>query len=779
MKYNPNMYKTILFALVSVSLLAQKPITISGYVQDYESGENLIGASLHFPEYNKGTVTNKFGFFSISVTKNLSQIQVSYTGYKKENFSLSFSKDSVLVFQLHPTSVDLSEIVVKTDAPTKDSYQDSSIGRYTISTETIKKTPTLLGENDLLKTLQLLPGVQAGSEGTVGINVRGSTPDHNLILLDGITIYNINHLFGFVSIINSDAIASADFLKGNIPARYGGRLSSVLDVRLREGNRKEWKSTIGLSPIATRITIEGPIKKNKSSVLLSFRRTWLDAVLRLGSKIAKSDGLNLIGFYDLNAKWNYTFSAKNRLYCSFYTGQDKLQNSFKLSESTYKYGFNWGNNTFGLRWNHLFSQKLFGNLTANYTKFSYNLEDTFEGKTNFVNKVSSGIEDIGLKYEFDYFPSNNHDIKYGLGVVLHRFRPEVKQFKVGSSDTLIMPTNLIATFEVSAYVEDDFDVSNSLKINAGLHYANQFVNNKTYHTLQPRFSARLLVGKMSALKFSYSNTAQFLHLLTNSSVGLPTDLWVPVTSKILPEKANCWSLGYSRNIGERGYNFSVEAYYKALTNVLEYKEGTNFLNNPNLSWDERVSMGKATSKGVEFFLEKTKGKNTGWLSYTLSKTDRIFPDINNGEPFPFKYDRRHNLSINVSHNFTPNRSLSFVFTYTTGAAVNLAAGRFGGFLPSNDAFEKNQNLFDNYYGQYFNNLPDYNGRNSFRAPAYHRLDISYRTTKQKKYGSRSWILGVYNAYSRQNPFFLFYDDKQLLQVSLLPIIPSFTYERNF
>lgn len=429
-----------------------------------------------------------------------------------------------------------------------------------------------------------------------------------------------------------------------------------------------------------------------------------------------------------------------------------------------------------MRWNHLFSQKLFSNLSLSYTHFSYKLEDKYESNVSFLNKVSSGIKDLALRYEFDYFPSDKHDIKYGAGLVRHQFNPEIKQFKTTDFDTLVAPAKSILTFEGFAYFEDDITVNESVKVNAGVYYANQFVNGAFYQSLQPRFSARVLLGETSSLKASYNRTVQYLHLLTNSSAGLPTDLWVPVTARIAPENAHSWSLGYTFSPNSM-YNFSVEGYFKTLNNVLEYKEGTNFLNNPDLSWEDRVSMGRAKSYGVEFFVEKSKGKTTGWLSYTLSKTDRIFTDINGGNPFPFKYDRRHNAALNFSYDFKPTKSLSCTFIYTTGMAVNLAAGRFSGFLPGEDFF--NQQGVNSGWFDIFNNLPDYNGRNSFRAPSYHRLDISYKTSKIKRHGKRTWILGVYNLYSRQNPFFLFYDQRQLLQVSLLPIIPSFTYSREF
>lgn len=759
------------------TVAAQSSLTLYGYVQDAQTGEKLIGATLKTVSASSGIVTNKFGFFSLTVYVQDS-IAVSYVGYQSQRFPVNDVGNKSLTISLLPVSQLLSPLTVR-QSTGKDTYQEATMGRFTIPLDLIKKGPALLGETDILKTIQFLPGVQAGTEGTVGLNVRGGSSDQNLVLLDGVTLYNLNHLFGFFSVINTDAVAQADFLKGSIPARYGGRLSSVLDITMREGNLQRWKGSFGLSPVAGRLTVEGPIKKGVSSVLISARRTWLDALIYAGSKIAGSSSSTGYGFYDLNAKINYKLSEKDRLYMSFYVGQDAFGSKLTVSDAEYSNSFNWGNQTLGLRWNHVYTNRLFGNLTANLTNFSYGINEEYKAKKYYVNRVSSGIRDQSLRTDFDYFASTAHSVKFGGSYTHHTFSPEIKQFAASTADTTYQPTPPIQTGEFTAYAEDDWTISPKLRANVGVHYANQFVNGCVWHSLQPRISARYLLGHESSIKVSYNQMTQFLHLLTNSSVGLPTDLWVPVTDRIPPEKADWWSVGYSKTL-PHNWNVSVEGYYKRLQNVLDYKEGTSFQNNFSTAWYDRVSVGKGTSYGAEFYLEKTAGRTKGWLSYTLSKTDRQFDDINGGRSFPYKFDRRHNLAIVVSHELGKNKTLSANFVFNTGTALTVAGTRFAGAVPGSDLITKaTTNDYTWRDWQYYSNLPDLQERNNFRTPDYHRLDISYRTTKQKKHGERSWIFACYNIYNHLNPFYLYYDKAQLKQFTLFPAIPSITYQYEF
>ncbi len=751
--------------------------TLQGYVQDARTGEKLVGASVYASHQRVGATTNRFGFFSLAVDRKTTLV-VSFVGYQPIRTELVLSRDTLITFALRADTSALAEVTVRTPAG-KDTYQDAGMGRFLVPLDVVRKAPALLGENDLIKTLQLLPGVQAGTEGTVGLNVRGGSPDQNLVLLDGMTLYNVNHLFGFLSVINTDAVAQAEFLLGSIPARYGGRLASVLDVSLREGNLHEWKGTFGLSPIAGRLTLEGPLKKGVSSVLISARRTWLDALYWLGAQVSGNDNRTGYGFYDLNGKLNYKVSDRDRLYLSVYTGNDRFSNRLSLKGAQYKNQFAWGNQTLGFRWNHVYGNKLFSNTTLSYTNFEYGLREEYKAQKYYVNQVASGIRDLALKTDFDLYASPRHTVKFGAGVIAHRFQPEIKQYAALGADTTYQPTLPVQTREWVVYGEDDWTLSERWRANVGVHYASQAVGQTSYHALQPRLSVRYRLGEQAAFKASYNRMAQFLHLLTNSSVGLPTDLWAPVTDRLPPEEADSWALGYSRSLGTR-WNLSLETYYKRMRNVLDYKEGTSFQNNFSTPWYERVSRGTGTAYGAEFYAEKQTGRTKGWLSYTLSWSQRQFTDINRGERFPYKYDRRHNIALVISHELSPRKSLSANLVYSSGTALTVAGSRYGGVMPGSDVLNQaTVNPYTYQELQFFDNLPDLSRRNNFRTPAYHRLDVSYRTSKRKAHGERTWLFAVYNAYNRLNPFFLYYDQTQLKQFSLFPLIPSITYQYAF
>ncbi len=752
---------------------AQSPtMTLSGYVEEATSGERLIGATLFVPALKTGVTTNRFGYFSLRVSGAAPTVIISHVGY--ESVSLLIQHDTTLTVQLRRTEQTLQEVTIRNTG--KDTPQDVAMSRFVLPLDLVKKAPALLGETDILKTIQLLPGVQAGAEGTVGLNVRGGSPDQNLVLLDGIPLYNLNHLFGFFSVINTDAVARAEFLKGSIPARYGGRLSSVLDITMRDGHQSRWQGSVGISPIAGRFTLEGPIKKDKGSILITGRRTWIDALGWAATKVVGGKSLSGYGFYDLNGKANYRLSARDRLYASFYAGQDNFKNQLDINGADYRSGYNWGNRTLGLRWNHVFNNRLFGNLTAYQTTFNYGIYEEYKSQNYIVSRVSSGIRDAALKADFDYYPGGKHAVSFGGSLVAHQFRPEVKQFKASTTDTLLAPGSAIHTGELTAYVEDDWKLSDRWRLQGGLHYAAQSVQGRIWHSLQPRLSVRYQLDEVSSLKASYNRMAQYLHLLTNSSVGLPTDLWVPVTDRIRPETADWLSAGYSRTLGPR-WSLSVESYYKRLYNVLEYREGNSYMNSFGTAWFDRVAVGRGTSYGAEFFLEKVAGRTKGWASYTLSKTDRQFSELNNGNPFPYKFDRRHNLALVMTHDLSKNKSLSANFVLSTGTALTLARSRYEGLSTGAGVIQQNntgQSAWNNE--QYYYNLPDVSQRNNYRTPTYHRLDISYKTSKVKAHGVRTWTIGCYNVYNRSNPFYLFYDKDQLKQFSLFPAIPSVTYQ---
>ena len=675
---------------------------------------------------------------------------------------------------------------------------DSQMSTVDISMEKVKSLPVLLGEQDIMKTIQLLPGVQSGSEGSSGLYVRGGGPDQNLILLDGVPVYNASHLFGFFSVFNADAINSVQLIKGGFPARYGGRLSSVIDIRMKEGNNKEFHGEGSIGLISSKLSLEGPIIKDKTSFIVSARRTYIDLLARpLIKAAARSTGSEGTGgyyFYDVNAKVNHKINESNRIYLSGYFGDDRFYANTKETylnngvENIYdsENSLNWGNVITALRWNSIINDKLFSNTTLRYSRYRFNVgfsEKTTETSSSgtkeneFSFNYFSGIEDWSGNVDFDFVPNPNHYIKFGIGNTYHTFRPGVNQFKsnegTSAIDTTFGSSNLFA-HEANVYIEDDLKVGELLKFNIGLHASAFLMNKKTYYSLQPRFSGRYLLDETMSLKASYARMTQFLHLLTNTSIGLPTDLWVPATDKIAPQTSDQIAIGVAKTV-KKQYEVSLEGYYKWMNNLIEYKDGASFFGSET-DWQDKVESGKGWSYGGELLIEKKQGKTTGWIGYTLSWTNRQFEEINFGEVFPYKYDRRHDIGIAVTHKFDKYKDrkgrdkwidVGMVFVYGTGNATTLGLERYR----SND---------NGFFGS---EVVHIDGRNNYRMPNYHRLDLGVNIHTKKKRGERTWSFGVYNAYSRQNPFFLFfgYENNQrvLKQISLFPVLPSFSYNFKF
>ena len=611
-------------------------------------------------------------------------------------------------------------------------------------------------------------------------------------------MYNASHLFGFFSVFNADAINNVQLIKGGFPARYGGRLSSVIDISMKEGNMKEFHSEGSIGLVASKLTLEGPIWKDKTSFIVSGRRTYIDLLTRPIIRAA-SEGAGTGGyyFYDLNAKINHRFSDQDRLYLSAYLGDDRfyaeskdeyIEQGIELEDS-FRAGLNWGNVTSALRWNHVFNNKLFSNLTLTYSRYRFNIESGFtfeyvqdEEKVTNVGDVQylSGIRDFAAKLDFDFIPSPNHYIRYGVNAIRHRFNPGA--FSVFDDDanfpldTVLNSTTFRAN-EFAAYVEDDWQISQRIKVNLGLHISAFDVGETFYHSLQPRVAARYLLSDKLSLKASYARMTQFIHLLTNSGVGLPTDLWVPATELVPPQQSHQVAIGAARSLSYK-YEISLEAYYKTMDNVIEYKEGASFAA-PGQDWQTLVEIGDGWSYGTEMLLQKKVGKTTGWLGYTLSWTNRQFDNLNFGRTFPYKYDRRHDASIALVHQWKKNREFSFTWVYGTGNAISIPRSlyaaeesirSFGFFQPEPNQFNPGEVY---YYGE----------RNSYRMAAYHRLDASVTFRKDTRWGQRAWVFAVYNAYSRQNPFFIYYtgfgDNSRFRQFSLFPIIPSVSYRFEF
>ncbi|MDR3678702.1 MAG: TonB-dependent receptor [Flavipsychrobacter sp.] len=764
------MYKIILVnALLLVFLpisASGQHITISGYISDSKSGERLPGAIVFLPIVHAGTSSNTFGFYSITIPagKDSVEIAASYVGYQPFSEKIIGDRNIELNIVLGENRT-LNEVVIKgSQAAIQERTQMSAID---LPIETIKSLPAFLGEPDIMKAIQLLPGVQAGNEGTTGLYIRGGSPDQNLILLDGVPVYNASHLFGFFSVFNTDAIKSVEVIKGGFPARYGERLSSVIDINMKEGDKNQIHGEGGIGLIASRFTMEGPIKKGKSSFMISGRRTYVDILAQPFLSGGYKAGYF---FYDLNAKINFELGKKDHLYVSGYMGSDKFYFSSKESDfsgnSSYADDLKWGNITAVARWNHEFGPKLFGNLTTYYSQYKFQIDENYSSTSpsnsdNYAVKYQSGIYDKAAKYDLDFLPTPSHFIKAGISFINHTYTPGVQETKIASgsqqSDTTTGDKNILGN-ELDAYVEDDIKFTDKLKANLGIHWGGFGVRGKFYSSLQPRVAVRYLINEKLSAKASYVQMNQYINLLTNSSIGLPTDLWVPSTDKIPPQKSQQVAAGLAYTY-EHGIEISVEGYYKTMDNVIDYKEGANFLSTTT-SWEDKVVVGKGLSYGAELFVQKKKGRFTGLLGYTLSWTNRTFADLNNGQTFPYKYDRRHDLKIAGVYSVSKHIEVSAEFVYGTGNAITLPIG--------------------NYQGLNGDQIEVYGTRNWYRMPAYHRADVSIKFMKEKKRHDRAWIFAAYNVYNRANPFFIYQSDQGVFkQVSLFPIIPSITYQFKF
>ncbi len=767
----------LLFTIGASNLLAQKH-TISGYIKDKGSGESLIAANVFNKSDLKGTTTNTYGFYSLTLPQDSITLIVSYVGYNSVESTFYLDKDIELNIEL-ASSIELDEIVITAE---EEIQQQTQMSAVTVKVKQIQALPSLMGEVDVLKVLQLLPGVQSGSEGSSGLYVRGGGPDQNLILLDGVPIYNSSHLFGFFSVFNADAINNVELIKGGFPARYGGRLSSVIDISLKEGNVKEFKGTATIGLIASKVTLEAPIIKDKTSFLFSARRTYIDVLAR---PFIKKINVGYY-FYDLNAKINHKFSNNDRLYLSGFFGKDKGQSKLKESdfdgistnEISHEFKLHWGNIIGAARWNHLFSPKLFSNLTLTYSKYSFStgnkidITSTTNGKTVnelFSIKYNSGIVDYAAKVDFDFIPNPNNYIRFGVSAINHSFNPGVLAFKTNYADTLVGSFSTSA-YEYASYIENDFNVGKKVKINAGFHFSGFDVENEFYTSLQPRLALRYLMNNGYAIKASYAKMAQYIHLLSNTGIGLPTDLWVPSTKKVKPQTSVQYALGLAKTFN-KSYELSLEGYYKEMNNLISYKDGASFTS-VNKDWQDKIEMGgKGTSYGVELFFQKKLGKLTGWAGYTLSWTNRQFKNINFGKVYPYRYDRRHDISLTSVYKLNNNIQFAATWVFGTGNSISLPTKIYSGKKTPNDLTTPSVEYYD--------------GRNGFRMNAYHRLDFSIAFIKVKKNGIRKLTLGFYNMYNHKNPFFIQAKNdiktgkRKFIQYSLMPIIPSISYRFDF
>lgn len=775
------------FLLCAAPLSAQHKFTWDGYVKDSLSGETLINASIFLNNETQGITTNKYGFFSVTLPEGTHSLLFSYVGYSPKTITIDFDKNFTRDILLRPVTAQIQNVTVSTQKRLNN-VKSAQMGQVDISMNTVKSLPTFMGETDVLKTLQLLPGVRNAGEGNSGFYVRGGGPDQNLILLDEAVVYNTGHLFGFFSVFNTDAIKNLTLIKGGMPAQYGGRLSSVIDIAMKEGNMNKTEVDGGIGLISSRLTIQGPIVKDKASFMLSGRRTYIDLLMK--PFVPKSSSFYGSGyyFYDLNAKMNWKVSENDHLFLSGYFGKDKFR--FNNNRRSFSTTIPWGNTTATFRWNHSFNKKLFSNVSLIYNDYSF---DFLGRQDNFNFGVSSGIKDFNAKADVDFFASTKHKIKFGGQFIYHTFYPSVAS---GNQDSVVFhPANTQKKYanEFGIYIQDDWNVSQRIQVNYGIRYSlfqqlgpytayttdangnkldSTFYRRgksvKTYGGIEPRFTIRYTLNSNSSVKASITRNLQYIHLVSNAGTTLPTDIWVPSTYIVKPQDGILYAAGYFRNFNNSMYETSVELYYKTMKHQIEYAEGYT----PSLSDPEQSFVfGKGWSYGSELFIHKVKGRLTGWIGYTLSWTWRQFPDLNNGKKYPSKYDRRHDLSVVGIYELSPKWKLSSTFIYGSGNAIS---------LPERFYF------IDGVLTQEFSSI------NAYRMKPYHRLDVAVTYTpkhkKPRKY-TDNWVFSIYNLYSRQNPYFYYYDQEGNVadgtltvtakQVSLFPIIPSITWNIHF
>jgi hypothetical protein len=777
-----------IFSLITTSIHAQSnKVTLSGYIQDGQSGENLSSATVGIIELKKGLSSNTYGFYSISMLPGKYTVKVSYLGYETQLIPIDITKDTKLNISMTPKNIQKMELVIK-DKRKDENVKSTEMGVHQLSIENVKKLPVIMGEVDILKSLQLLPGVSSAGEGQSGFYVRGGGPDQNLILLDDAVVYNTGHLFGFFSVFNGDAIKNVTLIKGTAPANYGGRLSSVVDITMKEGNNKKYQVEGGIGLIASRLSIQGPIVKNKSSFMLSARRTYIDALIKPFVNKESSFAGSGYYFYDVNAKANYIIGKKDRLYASGYFGQDVFK--FRNKERTFNVNVPWGNKTATLRWNHEFSNKLFMNTTLVYNDYNF----TFSGdQQNFNVKLFSGIKDWSGKFDLDYYSKFNHNFKFGGAYTYHTFTPSTVS---GQADSIeFTPDQSFKKYahEIGIYALDEFDIGERIKVNAGLRYSRflqigpysryTFDQNgkkvdsttyssgeiaKSYGGFEPRLNVRFTINDYSSIKAGVAKTYQYLHLVTNNGSTLPTDIWSPSTYFVRPQEAWQYSIGYFKNFLNNKVESSVELYYKDMKNLLEYREGYVPSSLRDIDYD--FVFGRGYAYGAEFMLNKTKGKWTGWIAYTLAWTYRDFQKLNAGERYLAKYDQRHNVSITSTYEINKKWTASAVFVFGSGNRISLPTELY---------------VIDNTI------LQNYDRLNNYSLPPYHRFDLAAIYTPKpdsKKKFKGSWTFSIYNVYSRQNPYLVYLDvngdlgkgvDLAVKQVSIFPILPSVTYNFKF
>lgn len=772
--------------------------TISGYVTEAGSEELLIGVSIYVPELQRGTVSNDYGFYSLTLPKGSHSLIVSYIGFGTQRITIDLTKDKALNIQLEEATEQLEEVTVTVDNQKTES-KVTQMSTIKINPSIVQDIPALLGERDVMKTLQLLPGIQGGTEGSAGFFVRGGSPDQNLIILDDAVVYNSNHLFGFFSIFNGDAIKSLEAFKGGFPARFGGRLSSVIKIDMKDGSKEKLSGKVNIGLISSSFLLEGPINKGKTSFIVNARRTYADALVRPFQNISET-GITGYHFGDLNFKIHHIFSQKDKLYWSNYLGEDKFKYDFRDEFSDERARLAWGNITSTLRWNHQFNGKLFSNTSLIFSNYQFRIRDELIEQFNdtetqgYSFRVSSGINDLTFKTDFDYYPNNRHTLRMGAMLTGHNFTPQRVLIRDDFSRAEdVDTTQELNSVEAAAYLEDDWRLTDKLRISTGIRISYFKYRNTSYTQPEPRLALAYNLKQDMSLKASYSQMNQYIHLLSSSGIGLPTDLWVSSTDQVKPQSSQQFALGLAKDFLNNGYSLTLEGYYKTMDNVIAYREGASFFNINDydsartVDWQENITSGRGWAYGTEILFRKQKGNLTGWLGYTLSWSERQFDELNQGRKFFDRYDRRHDVSLVGIYKPHERISMSASWVFATGH--NFTLPNVQGLNTTSTFPISDPTLF--FTPGSTQEFPT--ERNNFRGESNHRLDLGVQFHKKRTNGKeRTWGISLYNAYARQNPFIYTLDytdydfddpnateELELKRTALLILVPSLNYTLKF
>lgn len=773
-------------------------ISVSGFIGEKYSKESLPYVNVSIKDSDEGTYSNAYGFYTIQIPAN-KEIEVVFSsiGYMSLTKTLISSEDIVLDVQLTPKSHELEEVIILSSSDPLEAMS----GNLQLPLHIIKEIPTLLGEKDVIKTLQLLPGVQGGIEGSTALYVRGGGPGQNLILLDDAHVYNANHLFGFLSVFNGDAIKHVSFWKGGSPARYGGRTSSVLDIQMRNGNKEKLKGEGGIGLVSSRLTLEGPLKKGRSSFLVSSRRSYLDLLTR---PFMSKASLTNYRFYDLNAKLNFDLDVKNKLFMSAYFGDDQLLTQERKSTPNSKVdaqtNLGWGNSIASIRWNHLFNNRLFSNTTLVYSNYNFTLTDNYlrvgTNPNRSYSEYNSTLKDYSIKFDLDYYHSNTHSFRTGLLFTAHFYTPRDFLISNNASEEKEESLQKTQNKEIGIYIEDSWQPSEVIDINVGVRFNGLITSILDYFVVEPRLNLSYEAYRDVYFNASYARNNQFVHLLSNTGIGLSTDLWVPATLKAGPEQADQVSVGLSKKFEKKGFSILIESYRKSMRNIVAYKDGATFLGVGDevniVNWEDNITSGKGLSYGTEVLIKKGEGRITGWLGYTISWTVHQFEDLNQGKKFYPRQDSRHNIVLAGKVKLSNKTMLSANWVYKSGNTLNVPQGfYYGNFATGAEviAVGEGDERRNEILNEQINRVPYFGSGSSYRTEAYHRLDIAIQLHKKKEKYERYWEIGLYNAYNRKNPFYYYLsstnDPKhngqriELKKKSLFPIIPSISYNIKF